>query len=79
MKVVSVRELAIMIAKDESLSEEICKDPAKAIAKIKRYDFGRYYVFEISLIVWAISTFTRRHPSLALGISNVYRAGGIYE
>ena len=34
MKVDSVRELAIMIAKDKSLEEEIRKDPAKAIAKI---------------------------------------------
>ncbi len=34
MKVDSDRELAIMIAKDKSLEEEIRKDPAKAIAKI---------------------------------------------
>ena len=34
MKVDSVRELAIMIAKDKSLEEEIRKDPVKAITKI---------------------------------------------
>ena len=34
MKVDSVRELAIMIAKDKSLEEEIRKDPIKTIAKI---------------------------------------------
>ena len=35
MKVDSVRELAIMIAKDKSLEEEIRKDPVKTIAKIE--------------------------------------------
>ena len=35
MKVDSVRELVTMIKKDKSLEEEIRKDPAKAIAKIK--------------------------------------------
>lgn len=34
MKDDSVRELAIMIAKDKSLEEEIRKDPIKTIAKI---------------------------------------------
>jgi uncharacterized membrane protein YbhN (UPF0104 family) len=36
MKVDSVRELAIMIAKDKSLEAEVSKDPVKAIAKIAK-------------------------------------------
>jgi hypothetical protein len=68
-----------MIAKDKSLEEEIRKDPVKAIAKITRCDFGRCWVFEISLIVWMVPPFTRCCSSLALGISNIYRSGGIYE
>jgi len=79
IKVDSVRELVTIIKKDKSLEEEIRKDPAKAIAKIKRYDFGRCWVFEISLIVWAVSPFTRRCSNLALGISNIYQSGKIYE
>jgi hypothetical protein len=35
MKVDSIRELVTMIKKDKSLEEEIRKDPAEAIAKIK--------------------------------------------
>jgi len=79
MKVDSVRELVLMITKDKSLEEEIRKDPVKAIAKITRYDFGRCWVFDISLIVWAVAPFTRSCSSLALGISNIYRSGKIYE
>ena len=79
MKVDSVRELAIMIAKDKSLEEEIRKDPVKAIAKITRYDFGRCWFSDISLIVWTVLPFTRCSSSLALGISNIYRSVGIYE
>jgi len=79
MKVDFVRELVTMIKKDKSLEEEIRKDPAKAIAKITWYDFGRCWFFDISLIVWAVSPFTRRCSSLALAISNIYRSGKIYE
>lgn len=79
MEVEYARDPVSMIEKNKSLDEEICKDPAKAIAKITQYDLRRCWIFNISLIVWAVSPFTRRCSSLALGISNIYRSGGIYE